>query len=101
MMIVFGGVSEFGRELIAERMDTGRAAAKARGVRFGRPSKFNTEQRALAARLLEEGKSVGEVARTFDVHPATVYRLAQTPVTPNACRSPDRKRGSFTLLCPR
>ena len=49
-------------------------------MRFGRPPKFNAEQRQLAARLLGEGRSVAEVARTFGVHPATVYRLAQTPV---------------------
>ena len=76
MMTVFGGIAEFERELIAERTSTGRKAARTRGVRFGRPPKFNAEQRQLVARLLEEGKSVGEVARTFGVHTATVYRLA-------------------------
>ena len=47
-------------------------------VRFGHLPKFNAEQQRLALRLLEEGKSIGEVARTFGVHPATVYRLAPT-----------------------
>ncbi len=75
MMTVFAGIAEFERELIAERTGSGRVAAKARGVRFGRPAKLNAEQRQLAGRLLAEGKSVGEVARTFGVHAATVYRL--------------------------
>ena len=75
MMTVFAGIAEFERELIAERTSTGRVAAKARGVRFGRPAKLNAEQRQLVGRLLAEGKSVGEVARTFGVHAATVYRL--------------------------
>ena len=52
----------------------GRAAAMRRGVRFGRPAKLAPEQVLLAQRLLEEGKSAGEVARTFKVHRATLYR---------------------------
>ncbi|NYF91593.1 transposase-like protein [Edaphobacter lichenicola] len=36
---------------------------------------MNENQRELAKRLLKEGKHVREVARTFSVHPATLYRL--------------------------
>jgi transposase-like protein len=36
---------------------------------------MNREQRKLANRLIKEGKSVSEVARTFSVHPATLYRI--------------------------
>ena len=75
MMTIFAGIAEFERALILERTSVGRTAARERGVRFGRPPKFNAEQQRLALRLIEEGKSVGEVARTFGVHPATVYRL--------------------------
>jgi hypothetical protein len=32
------------------------------------------------ARLLQEGRSVREVARTFNVHPATIYRCIEMPV---------------------
>ncbi|CAK0774122.1 hypothetical protein WCLP8_5120002 [uncultured Gammaproteobacteria bacterium] len=32
------------------------------------------EQQELARQLLLEGKSVSAVARTFNVHPATIYR---------------------------
>lgn len=53
----------------------GRADAQKRGVRFGRPKKMNQEQQNLAQRLLQEGKSVREVAKTFSVHPATLYRI--------------------------
>jgi DNA invertase Pin-like site-specific DNA recombinase len=81
MMTIFAGIAEFERELIHERTGVGRVAAKERGVRFGRPPKFNAEQRRLALRLIEEGKSVGEVARIFDVHPATLYRLTSAADT--------------------
>src|SRR5438128_158884 len=39
MLTVLGGLAEFERELIRARTGDGRARAKARGVRFGRPSK--------------------------------------------------------------
>jgi DNA invertase Pin-like site-specific DNA recombinase len=75
IMTIFAGIAEFERDLIRERTGAGRADAKKRGVRFGRPRKMNIEQQDLAKRLLKEGKSVSEVARTFSVHPATVYRI--------------------------
>jgi DNA invertase Pin-like site-specific DNA recombinase len=76
IVTVFAGIAEFERDLIREHTSIGRAAAKAHGVRFGRPRKLIQEQCALVLRLLQEGKSVGEVARMFRVHGATIYRLA-------------------------
>jgi DNA invertase Pin-like site-specific DNA recombinase len=38
MLTVLGGLAEFERELIRARTGDGRARAKARGVKFGRPS---------------------------------------------------------------
>ena len=70
-----GLVAEFERDLICERTDAGRIAARKRGVRFGRPEKMNEEQKSLARRLLQEDKSVSEIAKTFNVHKATIYRL--------------------------
>jgi len=49
--------------------------AKKRGVRFGRPQRLSQDQKDLAYRLMEEGKSVRQVATTFGVHVATIYRL--------------------------
>jgi DNA invertase Pin-like site-specific DNA recombinase len=78
IMTVFAGIAEYERDLIRERTGAGRADAKKRGVRFGRPKKMNADQRDLAKRLLKEGKSVREVARTFSVHTATLYRILAT-----------------------
>jgi DNA invertase Pin-like site-specific DNA recombinase len=55
----------------------GREAARKRGVRFGRPRKLSLDQEQLARRLVLEGKSASDIARTFNVHAATIYRLAQ------------------------
>ena len=75
IMTVSAGIAEFERDLIRERTDAGRCAAKQRGIRFGRPKKLSEEQQTLARRLLQEGKSASEVARTFKVHGATIYRM--------------------------
>ena len=83
VLTVFAGIAEFEWALIQERTGAGRAAAKRRGVRFGRPAKLGAEQVALAQRLLEEGTAAGEVARMFKVHRATLYRaLGGVPLKP-------------------
>jgi DNA invertase Pin-like site-specific DNA recombinase len=75
IMTVFAGIAEFERDLIRERTGAGRAAAKRRGVRFGRPRKLNAEQVQVASQLLADGKAIRDIARTFNVHEATIYRL--------------------------
>jgi len=76
IMTVFAGIAEFERDLIRERTSAGREVARRRGIHFGRPRKLNPEQAKLARRLIDEGKSVREIADTFDVHTATIYRLS-------------------------
>jgi DNA invertase Pin-like site-specific DNA recombinase len=78
VLTVFAGIAEFERALIQERTGAGRAAAKQRGVRFGRPAKLAPEQITLARRLLEGGTAAGEVARMLKVHRATLYRALGT-----------------------
>jgi DNA invertase Pin-like site-specific DNA recombinase len=76
IMTIFAGIAEFERDLIRERTSAGREAAQKRGVRFGRPRKLSIDQEQLARRLVLEGKAVSDIARTFNVHAATIYRLA-------------------------
>ncbi len=66
------------------RTDEGRQAAKRRGVSFGRPQKLRPDQRPLAVALVQEGRSISEVARTFNVHPATIHRCLNAPQARNA-----------------
>jgi DNA invertase Pin-like site-specific DNA recombinase len=79
VLTVFAGIAEFERELIRQRTEEGRQAARKRGVSFGRPPKLRPDQQELVLRLLQEGRSVSEVARTFNVHPATIYRCIEVP----------------------
>jgi len=78
IMTVFAGIAEFERDLIRERTSAGREAARRRGIHFGRPRKLNPEQTKLACRLIDEGQSVKQIADTFNVHTATIYRLSAT-----------------------
>ena len=77
VMTVFAGIAEFERTLIISRTNDGRIAAKARGVAFGRPKKMRPDQQQVARELVRDGKSISAVARTFDVHPATIYRVIE------------------------
>ena len=77
IMTVFAGIAEFERDLIRERTGIGRKDAIQRGVRFGRPKKLSAEKQKLALRLIEEGSSVNEIAKTFDVNRSTIYRLQE------------------------
>ncbi len=77
IMTVFAGIAQFERSLILKRTDEGRKAAMSRGVTFGRPRKMRPDQAELARQLVLEGKSISAVARTFNVHPATIYRCIE------------------------
>jgi DNA invertase Pin-like site-specific DNA recombinase len=76
MLTVLGGLAEFERELILARTGNGSARAKARGVKFGRPSALTSHQRAEALQRLANGDAQADVARTFNVSQATISRLA-------------------------
>ncbi|WP_375255044.1 recombinase family protein, partial [Yoonia sp.] len=77
IMTVFGGIAEFERSLILTRTQEGREAALARGVPFGRPSKLRQDQKEVVRDLVKSGQSIAAVARTFNVHPATIYRCLE------------------------
>ena len=74
VLTVFAGIAEFERALIHHRTSSGRVAAMARGVRFGRPPKLTADQIALGERLVSEGTSVREAAKLLKCHHATLYR---------------------------
>lgn len=93
VLTVFAGIAEFERALLHQRTGAGRAAARARGVRFGRPPKLTAEQVGLARRLIEEGAAVRETARILKVHAATLYRALETAAPDEVSRRLRRARG--------
>ena len=76
VLTVFAGIAEFERSLIIERTSTGRAAAKARGTKFGRKPTLTPAQLDHIYRLADEGNtSMQEIAALFGIHRSTLFRL--------------------------
>lgn len=68
-------VAENERESIKKRQEEGIAAAKAKGVRFGRPEKHIPDNFSILIKLWEEKKlSLAEVIKQCDISEATFYR---------------------------
>lgn len=68
---ILASVAQMERELIKERQREGIEAAKAKGKKFGRPSKATPEQ----VKHLRKSLSIAETARQLGISPATVNRL--------------------------
>ena len=82
VLTVFSGIEKFERSLIAIRTEKGRRALQARDAPVDRPPKLRPDHRTLARQLIEEeGQSVSEVARAFNVHLATIYRCLHEMAT--------------------
>jgi DNA invertase Pin-like site-specific DNA recombinase len=80
MLTVLGGLAEFERDLIRTRTGEGRARAKARGVKLGRPPKLTPHQIREAIKRRDNGEALADIARTYNVSHSTISRLkARSP----------------------
>jgi DNA invertase Pin-like site-specific DNA recombinase len=61
--------------LIRIRTGEGRAHAKADGISRGRKLRLTPRQEQEAIRRRDQGVSVPEIARTYNVSPSTISRL--------------------------
>jgi DNA invertase Pin-like site-specific DNA recombinase len=75
IMHVIAAFAEFEKEQLKERVNAGLRAARKAGRIGGRRFKFSAEQQQHIIELIDAGKTAGEVARLFKVHPATIGRL--------------------------
>lgn len=67
-------VAEFEREIIRERVNSGLKAAKARGVKLGRPATLD-EHRGKVDALLKAGKGVCAIARELGLPLSSTHKL--------------------------
>jgi len=74
-MQVINAVSEFERDLLIERTNSGLQRAKAEGKKFGRPSALTDVQKVDVLRLLAEGMPVAQIARQFVTTRQTIMRV--------------------------
>jgi DNA invertase Pin-like site-specific DNA recombinase len=70
---VLMAVAEFERGIIKERVNAGLAAAKARGVRLGRPATINGHA-AEVQKLKAKGLGLRAIARELRMPPSSVHR---------------------------
>jgi DNA invertase Pin-like site-specific DNA recombinase len=75
MLTVLGGLAEFERDLIRARTGEGRARAVARGQKMGRPFKLTDHQKREAIKRREQGETLADIGRSYNVNPATISRL--------------------------
>lgn len=78
VLAILAATAQFERRLILTRTAEGRAAAKSKGVRFGRPSVITEEIKERVADLKAKGNlSANEIAERVGVSRRTVYRALE------------------------
>ena len=80
MVAVLSSLAEFERDLMRERVRSGLAAARARGVVLGRQKGFRPKSDKLAPKvmkLVEAGRSYREIARELKLDKNTVLAIVQ------------------------
>lgn len=73
---VLMAVAEFERSIIQERVMAGLRAAKARGVKLGRPDKLSAHQGAVS-QLMDMGVGVRGIARELKLPIASAYKVVR------------------------
>lgn len=85
VMHIFAALAEFERDLIRERTGEGRAAAKKKGIKFGRPKEKRNDKSVACANLYRSGMTVQQIQVQLGIKSkSTVYRfLRQNGIEPN------------------
>ena len=73
---ILAAVAQFERELIIERVNSGIAAAKRRGVKLGRPNKTTVHVQAISD-LLKLGRKSSQIARELKLPYSTVTEIVR------------------------
>ena len=76
-MHVLMAVAEFERSLIVERVRAGQAAARVKGVKFGRPSTL-WQRKTEVAELLRKGMSCRKVAAKTGLPLGSVFNISRS-----------------------
>jgi len=71
---LFACLANYERTMILERTAAGRARAKARGVKFGRPSKMNESLATAVKELRTRGAGIREISKQLRIGCGTVYK---------------------------
>ena len=86
MFHLFAAFAEFERNLILERSNAGRAAARARGRVGGRPEKLSAEDLTLLRTLVDNQTPIKAIAERWHVSRTTIYRYLNKMEAENETR---------------
>ena len=76
MFSILGSIAEFEREIISERIEEGKARAKAKGTKFGRKPTLTPEQRQELVSLFDSKAMSGtKIAKYFGIARSTAYKI--------------------------
>ena len=78
---IFACLASYERTQILERTALGRERAKARGVKFGRPSKMNSSVAEAVRLLREKGAGIKEIATSLQIGVGSVYQALRAAKT--------------------
>lgn len=77
MFHLFPTFAEFERNLIRERTEAGRIAARARGRFGGRPEKLGEKEQQMIQTLVSKKTPIKDIAQILKISRTTVYRYLQ------------------------
>lgn len=77
---VIAGLARFERDLLKERTAAGREKAIENGITMGRPPKLSNGQRVAALEMYAAGVPQIDIARAFNLSPATVSTMVRENV---------------------
>lgn len=75
LFTIFAGLSQFERDLTAQRTKEGLASAKSRGKRLGRPNKFQEKKETILNMYNSNNYSINEIITATGISKTTLYRL--------------------------
>jgi len=78
LFTIFAGLSQFERDLTAQRTKEGLASAKSRGKRLGRPNKFQEKKETILNMYNSNNYSINEIITATGISKTSLYRLVNT-----------------------
>ncbi len=75
LFTIFAGLSQFERDLIADRTKGGLISARNRGAKLGRPHKFNDKKETILQMYNSNDYSINDIINTTGISKTSLYRL--------------------------
>ena len=75
LFTIFAGLSQFERDLIADRTKDGLVSARNRGAKLGRPNKFQDKQDVILEMYNSNDYSINDIITATGISKTSLYRL--------------------------